>query len=399
MSNNTHAVGQMQGYMLQVRHMLFELISLDDIMVSVEKLDDVAVETLEGAVIAEQLKSVTSDGNPVTDRSVVFWKTVYNWFNYVDNGSLKVDETIFRMVIVANHNLEVGDIANQFHKASKKEDALKALHDAKLNIWGKDDCLKSKVPDSYKSYLEVLFSPANEDLVTQIITRVELDIHQNDYDEKLIKKFNAQSIPPEFADNLLIFMLGWVTEEANKYIKKGVPAIIKSIDYRVTLVAQCRMYNQQNAIPALSTKITSDEARSEVENQDVYIRQLDLIQLGFDDKLEAASDYLQTKAEATIRAEKGLFTPQSSNDYFDKIRRIWKNKRSQVLLLPADSDVMRGKHLYAQMGEVAPQIDNAFPSFFGGGTLQSLANKPCENPEIGWNPNYKELLKGDLDNE
>lgn len=192
-------------------------------------------------------------------------------------------------------------------------------------------------------------------------------------------------------------MLGWVTDEVNKYIKEGLPAIITSEDYRRTLVAQCRMYNQQNAIPALSKEITPDDARTEVEVQDIYIRQMDLIQLGFDDKLDAASDYLQTKAETTIRAEKGLFTPQTSKDYNDKICRIWKSKRSQVLLLPAYTDVMKGQQLYAQMSEVAPQIDSALPSFFGGGTLQTLANKPCEDPKIGWHPNYKKLLKGDLE--
>lgn len=117
MTNKTHAVGQLQGYMLQVRHMLFELISLDDIVVSVEKLDDVAVESPEGDVIVEQLKSVTSDSNPATNRSIVFWKTLYNWFDYVRNGSLVLDKTIFRMVVVSNHELDVGDIAGQFHGA------------------------------------------------------------------------------------------------------------------------------------------------------------------------------------------------------------------------------------------------------------------------------------------
>lgn len=396
MCNNTHAVGQMQGYMLQVRHMLFELISLDDIIVSIEKLDDVAVELTSGAVIVEQLKSVTSDGNPATDRSVVFWKTLYNWFNYVKDGSLAVDKTIFRMVVVSNHKLGVGDIADHFHRSIRKEDALKALNAAKLKIWGKDDVLRNKVPDSYRAYLDVLFSPANEDLVAQIISRVELDIHENDYDEKLVKKFSGQSIPPEFADNLLVYMLGWVTEETNNYIKEGLPAIITSIDYRKALVAQCRMYNQQNAIPALSREITPDEARTEVESQDVYIRQLDLIQMDFDDKLDAASDYLQTKAEATIRAEKGYITTQSSKDYNDKICRIWKSKRKQLMLLSSCPDALKGQQLYAQMVEISIQVDSSLPSFFGSGTLHTLANKPYEDPEIGWHPNYKELLKGDV---
>nr|WP_092067919.1 hypothetical protein [Dendrosporobacter quercicolus]NSL46843.1 hypothetical protein [Dendrosporobacter quercicolus DSM 1736]SDL66240.1 hypothetical protein SAMN04488502_101489 [Dendrosporobacter quercicolus] len=346
MSNKTHAVGQLQGYMLQVRHMLFELISLEDIVVSVEKIDDVAIESPDESVIAEQLKSVTSDGNPATDRSVVFWKTLYNWFEYVRNGSLVLDKTIFRMVVVSNHELEVGDIAGQFHSASTKEEAQKALSAARLNIWGKDDVLRNSIPASYGQYLEVLFSPNNEELVSQIVSKIILDIHENDYDEKLMKKFNRQSIPTEFADSLFEYMLGWVTNKVNDYSKQGLPAVITSMDFRNALVAQNRMYDQRNSIPALSREITSDEARIEVENQDVYIQQLDLIQMDFDDKLAAASDYLRTKAETTIRAEKGLFIPQSSQeqDYNDRICRLWNNKRKQVLLLPFYSDVMKGKH-------------------------------------------------------
>lgn len=400
MSNKTHAVGQLQGYMLQVRHMLFELISLDDIVVSVEKLDDVAVESPDGDVIVEQLKSVTSDSNPATNRSIVFWKTLYNWFDYVRSGSLVLDKTIFRMVVVSNHELDVGDIAGQFHGASTTEEAQKVLSSARLNIWGKDDVLRNQIPTSYGQYLEVLFSPDNEELVSEIISKIVLDIHEIDYDEKLIKKFNGQSIPTEFADILFEYMLGWVTNKVNDYIKQGLPAVITSIDFRKALVAQSRMYNQRNSIPALSREITSDEARTEVENQDVYIQQLDLIQMDFDDKLEAASDYLRTKTETTIRAEKGLFTPQSLQDYNDKIYRLWKNKRTQLLLpMPAASDIIKGKQLYAQASEAvitSAFSNDAFPSFFGSGSLQALANKPCEEPKIGWHPSYKELLKGGM---
>ena len=77
MSNKTLVPDKLQGYLLQVRHMLYELISVDDRVVSVEKLDDVAVE-IEGQVIAEQVKSVTSANNPIAERAPVFWKTLYN---------------------------------------------------------------------------------------------------------------------------------------------------------------------------------------------------------------------------------------------------------------------------------------------------------------------------------
>ena len=59
MSNKTLVPDKLNGYLLQVIHMLYELISVDDRVVSIEKLDDVAIE-IDGKVIAEQLKSVTS---------------------------------------------------------------------------------------------------------------------------------------------------------------------------------------------------------------------------------------------------------------------------------------------------------------------------------------------------
>lgn len=391
MSDNTHAIGQLQGYMLQVRHMLFELISLEDIVVSLEQLDDVAVQTQDGSIVAEQIKSNTSSGNPITDRSVVFWKTLYNWHNYILNGSLELDKTTFRMVVMSNHVLEAGEIIQLFHSANTKKAAQDALSVAKISIWGENDELRSIVPDSYGKYLEVLFTQENEGLISQIIADFTLDVHENDYDNKLTQKFNVQPIPPEFADNLFKFMLGWVNDEVNKYANKGLPAVIKSIDYRKALTAQIRMYNQQNSIPALSSEIASDNAHAEVESQDVYIQQLDLIGMGFDDKLEAANDYLRTKAETTIRADKGLFTTQSLQNYNDRIRRLWKNKRAQIML-SSDSDITKGKLLYAQTNEAAD--DNTLPSFFGSGTLQALANDPCDEPTIGWHPNYKELFKG-----
>ncbi|MCL2681625.1 MAG: hypothetical protein FWE43_03975, partial [Streptococcaceae bacterium] len=394
----THVAGQLQGYMLQVRHMLFELISLDDIIVSIEKIDDVAVESPDGSVVAEQVKSVTSDNNPIANRSAVFWKTLYNWLSYIKDGSLKVEKTSFHMVVSSSHTVSAGDMIEQFHKASTIKDAKKALSAAKLELWGKDEISKKDVPCSYGKYLEVLFLDDNEILIAQIIEKFALSIHQNNYDDKLIKKFNAHVLLSEFEENLLIYMLGWVNDQVNEYTKKGLPATISSIDYRNALTIQKRMYDQRNSIPALSREIASDEAHTEVENQDIYIRQLDLIELDYGDKLEAASDYLRTKAEATIRADKGLFTPQSLTDYNDKIRRLWKSKQTQSLLLAVDSDVSKGKYLYAQTNEAVIPItlaENVLPSFFGSGTLQTLANEPHNNPVIGWHPNYCEILNKD----
>lgn len=106
-------------------HMLYELISVDDRVVSVEKLDDVAVE-IDGKVIAEQLKSVTSANNPIADRAAVFWKTLYNWCTYIEGGSLPPD-AILRFVVVSNSTVTPGSIQKTFMNAHTDDEAQRAL--------------------------------------------------------------------------------------------------------------------------------------------------------------------------------------------------------------------------------------------------------------------------------
>lgn len=55
MEDMTHVPDKLEGYLLQTRHALFDLISFDaDRIVSIEAYDDVAIETSR-SVIAEQL--------------------------------------------------------------------------------------------------------------------------------------------------------------------------------------------------------------------------------------------------------------------------------------------------------------------------------------------------------
>lgn len=73
MPDNTHVPDKLEGYMLQVRHALYELISLDERIVSVEAYDDVAVEK-EGLLIAEQTKSVLSNNTQLQIERKLFGK-------------------------------------------------------------------------------------------------------------------------------------------------------------------------------------------------------------------------------------------------------------------------------------------------------------------------------------
>jgi hypothetical protein len=373
--------------------MMFELISLDlKKIVSTEALEDVAVESITETIV-EQIKSVQSSNNPISERSSIFWKTLFNWFNYINKGILTINNTTFRLVVISKKDLSVGSIEIEFSEAATYEQAQKALKQAKEILWGKDNELRQGVPLSYKTYLDVLFDPKNEEAFIQIIINMKIEIYTDNYDEILYDKFCAQLIPPEYSRELFIYMLGWVYECVNQYIKKGNPAYIAIKDFRDALLLQVRRYDQKQTLSWITLNPDDIKAKYEIERQDKYIKQLDIINLDISSKLRAASDFLRTIAEKTIWADRGLIAPQSFDEYYEDMERIWENISNLVLISRDETDdALKGQKIYFMcqnsVRDKKVQGKNV-PLAFNSGSLHVLANEP----KIGWHPQYKTMLK------
>ena len=398
MPNKTLVPDKLQGYLLQVKHMLYELISVDDRIVSVEKLDDVAVE-VNGGITAEQVKSVTSANNPIAERSVVFWKTFYNWCSYVDDGLLPVD-AVFRFVVIANTYIEPGSIQASFKNAHTDKEAMQALAEAKTKLLGTSPI--NSLPDSYRDYVAHVFDAGREATVCGIIKSMEFEVHNDSYDEDLVEKFNNQTIPIEYSDVLLTYMLGWVTQKVESFTKDNKPAYISANDYREALTAQVRARNIATILTAVSKAPSNSEAGGEVARLDTYIRQLNLINADDNMLFEAASDFLRAKIEKVEWARRGIVTEESFGDYHDALFRIWTNKKRILGMTYSSEPLKFGLFTYTQCQDEAMRqklqgIET--PPFFGSGSLQGMSNAPADEPRIGWHPNYRELLKGGDEND
>ena len=393
MPNKTLVPDKLQGYLLQVKHMLYELISVDDRIVSVEKLDDVAVET-DCDVTAVQVKSVTSSNNPIANRSIVFWKTLYNWCNYVEERSLPSD-AVFRFVVVSNSTIEPGSIQGSFKNARTDDEAKKARAEAKNILLG--TATVDILPDSYRDYVKYVFDDSRETIVCGIIKSMEFEIHNDSYDGDLLTKFNNQLIPSEYSDILLTYMLGWVTKKVESFTKENKPAYISANEFREALTAQVRACNIASILKAVSKAPSNAEAGGEVARLDTYIRQLNLIEADESMLFEAASDFLRAKIEKIEWARRGIVTEESFGDYHDALYRIWTNKKRILGMTYASEPLKLGMAIYSQcqddsMRQKLQGVET--PSFFGSGSLHGMANAPADEPRIGWHPNYKELLKG-----
>ena len=118
---NTHVPDKLYGYGLQVRQMLYELLNCEiGSVVSVEKFDDVGVEN-GNEKTAIQTKSALSDRNPVSDRAVDLWKTLYNWLFALKESELPLDSTLFTLVININKSGNIVTWLNQAHDKKEAE--------------------------------------------------------------------------------------------------------------------------------------------------------------------------------------------------------------------------------------------------------------------------------------
>ncbi len=382
--------------------MLYELISVDDRVVSVEKFDDVAVE-VDNRITAVQLKSVTSSNNPIADRSTVFWKTLYNWCTYIEEGLIPSD-TIFRFVVVANKTIEPGTIQESFTNAHTEEEAKQALETSRRTLLGSSSCDQyTSLPESYRNYVKYIFNDSRAKIVCGIIQTMEFEIHNDSYDYDLQNKFCKQPIPAEYFDVLLTYMLGWVTEKVESFTKDNKPAYISAKEYRDVLTAQVRARNVATILTAVSEAPSNTETGGEVARLDTYIKQLNLIEADEAILFEAASDFLRVKIEKVEWARRGIVTDQSFGDYHDALYRMWTNQKRIFEMSYASDPLKFGMIIYLKCQETSmnQKLQGVeTPSFFGSGSLQGLANTPADKPRIGWHPNYLELLKkGDEKND
>ncbi|MBR6703668.1 MAG: hypothetical protein IKL76_03815 [Clostridia bacterium] len=396
LEKRTHVPDKMEAYSLQVRHAFYELLSSIDgeKVVSIELYDDVAIKTTEN-IEAHQLKNVISSSNPVSNHAVAFWKTLYNWGlsfeTKVFDKSLK-----FRLVIISDRELKVGDILLALEQAVDTTSAKVALDNAR-EYFKKEE----SVSKSLKEYLDYCLSPEREDVIIEIIKNFQICLHVQNYDIELKERFYRQTIPSEYADQLFVYMLGWVNEKVHSFTKKNQAPVITTQEYREALQKQIRGLSFSNILSAFSQVPQKTECDEEMKKHDVYIQQLELIDADENTLFNAINDYLRTSVEITEWADKGIVTDLNLNNYGEQIYATWKNKKELINLDDCADDIKKGKRLYynCREGIKCLRLQGCdVPPFFAPGYLQRLANEPQDMPRIGWHPNYIELLRKEKDN-
>lgn len=396
MTKSRNVPGQAEGFFLQETRFLYHLLKADaGDVVSLEFLGDVATEHADGSVTTEEDKSAITD-NPITDRSKNLWKTLHNWILAIENGDLEPDRT--RFILYVPHKHFTGSFVEKFDAAQTKTAAEEALIFSRTTLWGDapEFALKDGVADSIAKYVDYVF--AKQEAASKVITNFRFEKGDNAGYAEIIENIATKTfVPSEHSESFRHHMLGWIKEKIDLSIANdGVPKISYA-EFLVEGHAILRKYDRERILKSVTERPLHTTVDAQLEKSPTYIRQLDYIEVPYEEKLDAVCDYLMAENDRYDWIERSLLHESSADEFDRRLKSKWKNVCGEVkATMYNDGAVQKGAAIYYKCRQYSTEIEGcAVEDHFIHGTYHLLANEPS----IGWHPSWSTLLNKDSEED
>lgn len=375
--NPASAPGQYYGYSIQpTRQCLRLLLAPAGSVVALEVLDDVDVVQPDGKVTAEQAKSGIAT-NPISDWSVDLWKTFANWIDAVEKGLLDLSRTSFHLYVVQKKK---GAIADKLKYAHTQEIAMKAVAEIKAEY-------EAQGPTGCKTYIEKFLSYEPEKL-GQLIRQFDYEAGDSD-PVKPITDYLRATVPDVSLDNACVAAIGWVKTRSDELIGAGKHPGIQRDEFSDWLSTFCSAIDYDHLLTYAAAPPEKTDVESNISEFPVMMRQLDIIERRYRDKVKAMTDFMQTKATKIKWAQKGLIVEDQFKEFEYSLLDHWELNSLKLKSQSELTDIDKGQTLFLECSLLSPKINGKeIPSHFTNGTFQYLSNDKV----IGWHPKYKELL-------
>lgn len=382
----TEVPGQALGIGLQYTRLLQVLLQAHPgSACSMEYLDDVAEEGAQGVKLGQSKSALTA--NPVADRAKSLWKTLSNWVTLAMENGCDPDRTVFEMYVSRPVS---GPLVDAFSAATTLDAAEDALQLARSTLWGKapKHPKRSEVAAEIAPYVDRVFT-ADPALVVRVIKNFTLTCAsgspQADVEAILKTHPIMQSKIRDIADH----MSGIVKRRVDEFLEAGKPAIITSDEFHTWYTAYVQKVDRDMVLRSHAKRPSDKEAEGHLPR--VFVQQLDLIGLPFEDKLEAVGDYLMAAADRTEWAASGDVDATSFIELDTSLKRTWKNKRLACKVAHGGKAFdEQGLALYADCMTVNVAVQQkGTPDHFIPGCLHRLA----DDLSIGWHPEFAGKLK------
>lgn len=386
MADKSNAPGQLLGYGLQITRLtalLFE--AAEGTSCSVEAFDDVAVQSNNSFQLTQTKSALT--GNPVSNRSIQLWKTLAIWARLSSNGNINPRDTSFEIYVSKPVN---GTIVDSFAKANSSTAAKQALSSAKDLMYGTAAVPQTELPEDLKKHVDEFFSIASN-LSEQIVIGFRLTCASGSPHSDLEELIRKHPVSPSKVSDIADHMCGWVKRECEKLLELQQPAVISRDEFHKKYLSYCHRIDRQVILQSASKPLDTEIARTKIDDEPTFVRQLMLIKTSYDELLRAVSDCLRAATDRTAWAKSGEVDDESLIDLNDSLQRSWQNHKSRCDLLHNKLDeIDRGKHLLLDCMTFQTTVQGMqVPPYFVAGCFHILADEPV----IGWHPDYVCLLE------
>ena len=211
------APGQALGYSLQYTRLTAMLLAAPGGSIcSLEVLDDIAEQTVDGKTKMSQAKSALT-ANPVSDRSIPLWKALFNWLEIVKLGLVDPDKTVFELYV--SRQVE-GELINAFHQSRSHEEARSAINKARDQLWGEAPDYNKKIflPEGLGSYANPVLE-ADENLLLPIIINLNLECGSGSPQSDIEAAIRLGPVSEAKVFDIADKMCGWVKRQIDKQLE------------------------------------------------------------------------------------------------------------------------------------------------------------------------------------
>ena len=383
----TEVPGQALGYGLQYTRLTQLLLQAPEgSFCSMEVLDDVAEQHPKKGVRLIQSKSALT-ANPVSDRAKSLWKTLSNWVEASAAWDIDLEKTMFEIYVSRPAG---GAIVQSFADANSLEAARAAISQARVELWGEapDFPLKSELAEDIAPYVENVLS-ADCARMAQIIRNFHLTCGSGSPQSDVEAIIRSDPVSASKVRDIADHMCGVVKRRVDEQLEAGRPAVIGRGEFAGWNATFVRKIDRDTVLLSRARMPSEEEARGLMPK--VFVQQLEIIGLSYEDKLEAVSDYLMAAADRTEWAVRGEVDETSFEDLDSVLKRNWKNKRRAGSIQHAGkADDLQGQALYSDCMQLdVPVQAMEPPDHFIPGCLHRLA----DDMSIGWHPTYEQKLK------
>lgn len=381
------AAGQALGYSLQFTRLTAMLLEAEEgSTCSLEVLDDVAEQFADGHTKLSQSKSALTS-NPVADRATSLWKTLFNWHQLVTCGFVDGNRTVFELYVSRQVG---GKLIDAFHRAKTAAEAAAALTSARGELWGEPPSYnkRSSLAVTLGQYVNPVLE-AKDEVLVPIIMNLQMGCGTGSPQADIEALIRRGPVSEARVFDIANQMCGWVKRHVDKQLEGNVPAFVSRDEFHQEYVSYVRRVDRDIILKSLAGKPSDAEQKERLF--DTFVRQLDLIEFTFDDKLAAISDFLKASSDRAKWSEAGDVHEHSFDELNENLIRVWRNhSRATGIEAASKSAVERGQLLHSRCMNHQAKVQNMEPpAHFVPGCLHALA----DDIVIGWHPAYRELLR------